>query len=177
LDWRDRFRRPEKGPPPTDPSAMPRPPASVDRFGPDTPHIERLVRWLGSLNDVDIVRLAMVYQALSGENPETSPHIVKLVGLIRQQMVHMPAADATRADHPFTQAMRAGADAVLAAIARADGEPSPPIRRAATSGGAELCVMLYMRPPLEPEFFSIIWDGYAYVFPKLGEFSRRSPEQ
>ncbi len=171
LGLRDRFwRRGEKASPPPHPSTTTRSGAPGDRFGPDTARIERLIPWLERLDDADVERLAMVHRALSGENPGTSPHIVRLVGLIRQQIAHMRAADVTRADHPFSQAMRAGAEAVLAAIARADGEPSPPTRRAATSGGAELCVMLYMRPHLEPELFSVIWDGDAYVFPRLREF-------
>ena len=111
--------------------------------------------------------LAAAYGAARGQIPGSDPQETKLIKGIWAELVKLPLARIDRRDRPAPRAVQAGAEAVLAAIWATGLEPPEEVRRLASSGGADLALLMTVRSEADPDQFAVLWNAYTCDLPNL----------
>lgn len=159
-------------------------PKDSGRYGPNGQQVEALIKWLRSLSQQQVTLLAGIYGATHGLmapsgttaqdviRQEQAENDAEMFGWAMKDMAKLPIAVIDRADRPAPLAVRAAAEAVLAAIDRSGRTPPDEVRKWAPMGGGDLALLLVVRPEAKPESFNWLWDQYAQDLPDLRRIAK-----
>lgn len=135
-----------------------------------------LVDWLARREPRDISVLAFLYGRNAGLLDREGAVNAEFDRLLRGKILSHPLAAMDRADRPLPLAARAGAEAVLRAIAAvSQSAPSREVQTWAPNAGADLASTLVLRPATEVGVFEFLWNRYAEELPELFEISGLDP--
>lgn len=137
------------------------------RYGPNSHQVEQLIGVLRVLKKDEIMNLALVRGLCQGEVPGADPEDAAFCKATWRVLTKLPLAAIDRRDRPAPLAVRAGAEAVLTAIHATGLEPPKQITDLASSGGADLALLMVLQPEADPSHFDALWGRYAQELPAL----------
>lgn len=159
-------------------------PGGSARYGPNGRQVDALIKWLRSLSQQQVTMLAGLYGATHGLMPrsgttaqdvirqEQAENDAEMFGWQMKDITKLPIAAIDRADRPVSLAVRAAAEAVLAAIDRSGRTPPDEVRKWAPMGGGDLALLLVARPEAKAASFDWLWEHYAQDLPDLRRIAK-----